>query len=176
MKTTKKTKPQKLTNTELAESFVFPHGLSKKEKEQADKLFWEERKKLLSQMTNKQLLLSRLLQLKYQIEDYLKEPSYNEDYSFSTVLKRYLDIIGRKKKDFAKEIDVHETKLSQILTNRVEPNEKMMIRLELHSSNLFPAMYWFKLLEKKREFELVHDNAIRKEESKNVTNRLELSY
>lgn len=42
-----KLKKQGLTDAEIAESFVLPHGLSKKEKEKADKAFAEERKKRL---------------------------------------------------------------------------------------------------------------------------------
>ena len=66
---------EKYTDKELAESFVFRDDLSAEEKKQSDADLREIRNNLRSKVTPKQMLLSRLLQLKYQIEDYLKNPN-----------------------------------------------------------------------------------------------------
>jgi hypothetical protein len=46
--------------------------------------------------------------------------------------------------------------------------------LELHSNGLIPALLWFRLLQKEKEFEIAHDPAIRKEENQYVKNKIEL--
>lgn len=161
---------RKLSNEELAEAFIFPHGLTKAEKEAEDEAFLAYRKKRLLEMTEKEKLISRLLQLKFQLEDYISSEEYNPMRSFSYFLKEYLKTIDRKKKEFANEIHVHETRLSQILNDRVEPNDKFIIRLEIHSGNLFPAIYWYKLIERKKEFEITSDKSLRTQEKKFVKN------
>jgi plasmid maintenance system antidote protein VapI len=91
-------------------------------------------------------------------------------------LNEYLKTIDKKKKDFAQEIQIHETKLSQIINDRVEPNDKFIIRLELHSNNMFPALFWFKLIHMKQEHELGNNKEIRKKEARFVKKKLELYY
>lgn len=63
---------KKLTNEELAESFVFPSNLSKEEKEKAEKLFCEFRKERLKQMTLRQKIRCKFLQIKFKVQDYFK--------------------------------------------------------------------------------------------------------
>ncbi|MDQ3110146.1 MAG: hypothetical protein M3R17_09640 [Bacteroidota bacterium] len=169
MKSTKN-QGKNLSNEELAEAYIFPHGLTKAEEKKEDEAFLTHRKKRLLEMTENQKMISRLLQLKFQIEDYIYSSHYSPMRSFSYFLKEYLKTIDRKKKDFANEIQVHETKLSQVLNDRVEPNDKFIIRLEIHSRNMFPAVYWFKLLEKKKEHMLLSDKKMRIEERKHVKN------
>ncbi|CAN5440683.1 hypothetical protein BH09BAC5_BH09BAC5_03630 [soil metagenome] len=163
-----------LSNEELAEAYIFPHGLTKAEEKKEDEAFLAHRKKRLLEMTENQKMVSRLLQLKFQLEDYIYSKQYSPMRSFSYFLKEYLKTIDRKKKDFANEIQVHETKLSQVLNDRVEPNDKFIVRLEIHSRNMFPAIYWFKLIEKKKEYELISDKKIRTEEKKHVKNIIEI--
>ena len=172
----KKSKNQgkNLSNEELAEAYVFPHGLTKAEKEKEDEAFLAIRKKRLLEMTDQQRMISRLLQLKYQLEDYINSQRYSPIHSFSYFLGEYLKTIDRKKKDFANEINVHETKLSQILNDRVLPNERFIIRLEIHSNSILPAIYWLKLLEKKKEYDIMSNKKIRNEEKKFVKNRIQL--
>jgi hypothetical protein len=42
------------------------------------------------------------------------------------------------------------------------------IRLELHSNSIIPADYWFKLVEKRKEFQIKTDKALRRKEQKFV--------
>lgn len=161
---------------ELAESHIFPNTASQNENDRNEIEFLLYRKKRVREMTETQLVFSRLLQLRYQLEDYINGNKYIPEKSFSYFLKEYLKTIDRKKKEFAYEVQIHETKLSQILNNRVEPNEKLMVRLEIHSQNLFPALYWFKLLRMKKEFELSQNRQLRKEENRFVKNVLKLGF
>lgn len=166
---------EKYIDNELAESFVFRHDLSSEEKKKADQELEELRNKLKDKATPMQTLLSGLLQLKYQIEDYLKSPDYDVKLSFGFFLKRYLEILNMKHKDFASDISIAETELSQIINEHRKPSEKVIIRLEIHSGKTIPAITWFRLLEKQREYEILTDDDIRIRERIHVSNILKVS-
>lgn len=165
----------KYTPNELADSFVFRTKLTSKEKKESDKQLSEMRKKAQKNITTKQLLLSRIMQLKFQIEDYLNNASYDSNRSFVFFLKEYLRSLNKKNKDFASDLDIDETELSQILNRHRTPSEKLMIRLEIHSGKAIPAITWYRLLKKEKEYELLTDTVTRRNESKHVKNRLQLS-
>lgn len=166
---------EKYTDKELAESFVFRNDLNPEEKEKADAELREIRNRLKGKVTPVQSLLASLLQLKYQIEDYLKSPDYDVERSFGFFLKSYLKTLDKKHKDFASDISITETELSQILNKHRKPSEKVIIRLEIHSSKVIPAITWFRLLEKEREYEIMTDNDLRIRERSHVSNILKVS-
>ena len=83
----------------------------------------------------------------------------------------------KKKKGFAQEIQIHETLLSHLINNaQGEPNDSIIIRLELHSNKIIPAIYWYKLAEKAKEHQIRTDDSLREKESPFVTHRLQLTY
>ena len=157
---------------EAIQSFVFPMELSEEQKMQASKDFAKARRNSLKQMPDEVKLSLNILQLKFQIEDYLRNQEFNPNMRFGPVLKRYLQILKKKRVDFASEINVHETLLSQLINNRRKPNESIAIRLELHSNKCIPADYWFRLVEKERIHELRTNRKLRKEEKTNVSTRI----
>ena len=161
------------TPEDLAEAFVFPTKLSAKAQLAADKQLAEHREKQRSAMTEPKKLYLRLLQLRYDLENYVKE-DYNPQFTTGYFLERYLKVINKKKKDFALDIQIHETLLSQLLKDRREPNYSFLIRLELHSNNIIPAITWFKVIEKEKEHLLVTDQSLRDKESRYVKNSLQL--
>jgi transcriptional regulator with XRE-family HTH domain len=165
----------KYTFRELSEDFVFRTKLPAEEKKNSDALLRELRKKDRAKATPKELLLSRLLQLKYQMEDYLINDDYKSEQSFGFYLREYLTSLNMKFKDFAEDISIDKTELSQILNDHRRPSEKIIIRLEIHSAKAIPAIMWFKLLEKEKEHEFLTNTVIRKQEGKYVKNRLRLS-
>jgi hypothetical protein len=123
-------------------------------------------------MSNEERLYSKLLQLKYLMEDYANSNEYNNHYTFSYFLNEYLHSLNINKTNFSKEISLHGAQLSRLLNNIDKPNEKILVRLEIHSNNIIPATYWYRIVDKQKEAELLSNRAIRKEESKNVTNNL----
>lgn len=173
MKTTQLSK--KYSNKELAESFVFRHNLTKKQKQAADKELLEARKTALGKMTPEQKLWTSLLQLRFQIEDYAKASAFNTNFQFGHFLREYLKFLNKKDKDFASDIHIHHTKLSQIINNRTIPSEKFIIRLEIHSNKAIPAIAWYRLLEKQREHKIATDLGIRRNQSKYVKNKVHLA-
>jgi hypothetical protein len=164
---------EKYTPEEIAEAFVFPVKLTAKQQLEADTQLAEHRAKRRAEMTEAEKLNFKLLQLKFQLEDYIRGDQYNPQFTFGYFLEQYLQLTNRKKKEFAMDIQIHETQLSQMLKDRREPNDSIMIRLELHSNNIIPAIDWFKLLEKEKGHQLKTDRSLRAKESKYVTRNLQ---
>lgn len=169
-------KKNKLTDTytdkELAESFVFRSPLTPAQKAESDALLKEKRIGIKQTVTPNQVLLSRLLQLKYQIADYLENPVYDATRSFGFFLRGYLEMLNKKNKEFASDIGIAETELSQILNKHRNPSEKVIIRLEIHSGKIIPAIMWFKLLEKEKEHDILTNTDLRAREQVHVRNMI----
>ncbi|MEM1220910.1 MAG: hypothetical protein AAGH79_18460, partial [Bacteroidota bacterium] len=90
-------------------------------------------------------------------------------------LEEYVTILRRTKKRLSEDLAVHYTRLSRIINDREEPNIELMYRLEKHSANLIPAVYWWKLVMKKQEFHLSQDNQTRMVEAAKVKNPIQIS-
>lgn len=155
---------EQYTPEELAESFVFPVKLTKKQR--------EARQKIRAELTPQQKMQMDMVMLKLRMDDALKVKGFNREHSFGNFLRQYIKIIGLKHKTFAAEISITPAELSQLINGHRNPNEIILIRLEIHSGKLFPAITWYKLLEKEREHVLRTDTVLRKKERKNVKHSL----
>jgi plasmid maintenance system antidote protein VapI len=168
---------RKYSNRELAEAFVFPSNpptTPEEIKEEED--FWKERRTQFENRTPQEKIHSKMLQLKFQLEDYVRGNQYKESLNFGYFLNEYINRQEKQDKQFATEVDVKPAVLSQYLNNHRKPTEKFVIRLELHSNGMITALVWFKLLQKDKEHEIMTDTIIRKTESKHIKNRLEFAY
>lgn len=163
------------TTAEIAESFVFPGPADKEEREELLDVFRKHRKKIKEEQSQETILTARLLQLKFQMEDYLKTEVYNKDFYFGFFLKEYISRLDKKYKDFADDIDVDPAELSQIINKHRIPGEKFIIRLEIHSNKSFPAVMWCKLLEKEKMYGIQHNHELRESEKKHVKQRLAIT-
>jgi len=164
------------TDAEIADALVLPQKLTKKQQTEAGLKLAKARQNSLEAMSEADILKARLLQLKFQLEDYLKASNYDREKNFGFFLKKYLAITNKKRNEFAAEINIHETLLSQLVNNHREPGENIFIRLELHSNNTIPAPYWYKLVEKEKEHYIKTNSSLRKREKKFVKNRLRVSF
>jgi len=173
----KETDFSKFTSEELTDAFVFPADqvLNAKEKKEEED-FWASRRKQFENRTYHQKMYSRLLQLKFQLEDYIDSSQYLETFSFGFFLNEYVSRQEKKDKDFAVEVDVKPAVLSQYINNHRKPTDEFIIRLELHSNGLIPAIHWFKVIQKNKEHEIMTNQKLREEESKHVKNRLGFVY
>jgi hypothetical protein len=163
------------TPEEIADAMILPVKLTLKQKKEADRQLAEHREKRRLEMTEDERLRFKLLQLKNQLEDYIKADQYNPQFTFGYFLEQYLQLTNKKKKEFAKDIQIHETLLSQIIKNRREPSNSIMIRLELHSNNTIPAIDWFRLLEKEKGHQISTNRSLRDKESSFVTHSLQFT-
>jgi len=162
----------KYTSGELADAFVFRNELNEKQRTEATIQLAEARKAAKAALTDKQELYARVLQLRFVMEDYLNSSKYDKDLTLAHFLRKYIRLNYKTNKNFAKDIQLDETELSLILNKHREPSEKTIIRFELHSNNAIPAVNWYRLLEKEKEFQLKTDVKLRAKEEKFVKNRL----
>lgn len=159
---------KKHTPEELAEAIVYPVSLTSKQKKEAAEQLAAARKKSQEEMTESDRLTLQLLQLKFQLEDYIESKKYDLKKNFGFFLKQYIDILEIKRKTFANDISIDETMLSQLINMHRTPPDYISIRLELHSNNIIPADYWFKLAEKEKEYKIKTDKKLREQEKKFV--------
>ena len=161
---------QQYTDEELVEFFVFPHGLTKEEKNKADRELWEFRKKRLQEMTLEEKIYSGLLGIKYQIKAYVESGYYDENKNVSNYLHEYMRVVAKNQKELAEDIAIHATRLSRILNRREKLSLAIAYRLEGHSGDLLPAILWWKLMQKEVEHEIRTDEKERRKEKKRVKN------
>ena len=161
-----------LSNKEIAESILISNSGSISQKEHREFL-----KKRLEQMNNRtkdEVTISNLLQFKYEVETYIDLGEYDPNYSFANCLKRYMQIINKTSKDLTEELTIHKTRLSRILNSREEANSILTYKLEKHSGQLLKAIFWWRLITIKKEYEIVTNKKDRKEATQKVKSVVKL--
>jgi transcriptional regulator with XRE-family HTH domain len=167
---------KKYTDEEIADAYLFPPlKRPRKEQEKLDKEFGEAIAKIRANRTPEEILDAKMFRLKLQMQDYVQSNKYDDGKRFSFFLTKYIEMLEKKNKDFAKDISITAVELSQLLNNHRNPNIKILIRLELHSNNGIPAYLWFKVLEKEKEHEIINNKELRKQETKYVRNIVKLA-
>ncbi len=121
-------------------------------------------------MSKQEKLLSNLLRLKYQLKTYLAEKEFKEENRLGEILKEYLQITERKQKELAKQIDIHPSRLNRIIKGKESLSKALAYRLEFHSGNTIPALYWWKLMQKEIEQEIRNEETERVAEQQYVNN------
>lgn len=157
-----------LTPEEIAEGFVLPTSITIEEQRKANQQLAVARQQRAAERTQQEMLYGRLLQLKIQIQDYIRQESFDSQKTFATFLNKYIELQGKKKHEIAAELDIHKTLLSQLLSGSREPSEELFIRLEFHSNQFITARDWFRLSVKNREYSLMTDTALRTKEQQHV--------
>ncbi|WP_116106345.1 hypothetical protein [Lewinella sp. IMCC34191] len=166
---------KKYTDEEIAESFVFnDDSLSAEENEAAEREFRELRLNQIQSLTEEQKLFGDLMQMKYSILDYFDGGKFDPAFSFASQLKKYSIIINRSNKSFAADLDLHYTKLSRIINGKDNPSIELMYRLEEHSKSELPAHYWWRIYSKELEHKIITDLEKRVQESKKVSNSINI--
>ncbi len=156
---------------EIVKSYVLPVQLTRKQEEESRKQLSEARRKLRAQTKPEEILTGRLMQLKFQLEEYINSGEY-QPKRFGYFLRSYLHILNKKSNEFAEEISIHKTMVSQLINNTREPNESLIIRLELHSNNNIPADYWLRIILKDKIHNLAKNKELRRREKKYVLRKL----
>lgn len=98
----------------------------------------------MKKLSEAQILQARLMQLKLQMENYLKEPMYDKQNQFLHFLEAYIDTIYSKRSDFARDINVTANYLSKVMNHHREPQEAFMLKLMIHSEKVFAQVGPFK--------------------------------
>jgi len=153
---------------ELGGNLVFPKPKPLKSDKKATDNLLKELTKRRAALSPEDHLNAQIMQLRFQIEDYLRENHFNRKKTFGYFLKSYITILDKKSNEFADEIDIKPTELSQYINNHRMPPQPVMIRLEIHSKNIIPAVHWYRLSEYRKLHELMSDKTLRKEQKKFV--------
>jgi plasmid maintenance system antidote protein VapI len=166
---------KKYSPEELADAFVFPVKLTAKQKKEAAVQLAAARKRTQAEMTDETKFSLNAFGVRFRIESYLKQETFDPEITFGSFLKMYVESMEKKRKEFAEEISIDETLLSQLINGHRLPPDYVAIRLELHSDNIIPAAYWIKLVDKQRLHEITTDKELRKKEMKYVHGTIKLS-
>lgn len=166
---------KQFSEEEIAESMMIPKELTEEQEDSANKEILVFRMKLLKERSEEKRIYADLLRFKFLMEDYVEHGSFDHEKTFGKQLEEYVTILRRTKKRLSEDLAVHYTRLSRIINDREEPNIELMYRLEKHSANLIPAVYWWKLVMKKQEFHLSQDNQTRMVEAAKVKNPIQIS-
>jgi len=110
---------------------------SKKERESDATALMEARLMRMKNLSKDQINKAKLLQLKLKMEEYIKNPVYDNHNYFSDFLKIYIDSIYSKRSTFAKDVDVTPVSLSQVINNHREPKEEFIMKLMIHSEKVY---------------------------------------
>lgn len=138
------TKKKKI-NKEIqdAEYGVDSRYASKKERTADGKALMEARLKRMNNLSEDQIVKAKLLQLKFKMEEFIKNPVKENQNSFTEFLKLYIDTIYKKRIHFAKDISITPVLLSQVLNNHREPKEEFILRLMIHSEKTYEKICAF---------------------------------
>ncbi|MGM0582134.1 MAG: hypothetical protein ACQETL_15755 [Bacteroidota bacterium] len=110
---------------------------SKKESKSEATALMEARLAKMKNLSKGQIIRAKLMQLKLQMEDYIKQPHSDNSKSFSEFLQSYIDTIYDKRSQFAKDIDITAVRLSQLINNHREPKDEFIRRLMIHSEKVY---------------------------------------
>ena len=166
---------KKYMDEEIVDSMLLPADMTKAEKGQSEKEIRAYRMDRLRQMTEEDRILSDVMRLKFQMEDYVKRGDFSFDKTFGKYLEEYIRILKKSRKAISEDLSIHYTKLSRIINDKEEPNVELSYRLEKHSGNLIKAKVWWKLMIKKQEFIIIKDVKTKTAEQKKVKNYLRAS-
>ncbi|BDS13364.1 hypothetical protein [Aureispira anguillae] len=151
---------------------LIPAELSeKKAKEVQDKISILRMKKL-KETSEEDRILADVMRLRFLIEDYLKEDGFSFEKTFGKYLEEYIRILKKPRREIAKDLAIHYTKLSRIINDKEEPNIELCYRLEKHAGNLIKTKTWWKLMIKKQEFIISEDDVTRQVEQDKVKNSI----
>lgn len=151
----------KINEMEGAEYGVDSRYSSKQERLEDGKALMEARLQKMKNLSSEKIIKARLLQLKLQMEEFIKDPVYQEEKCFTKFLKSYIDTLYSKRTDFAKDIDITPILLSKIINNHREPREEFMQRLMIHSEKTyenicpFHKKAWYQVYYQEKLFEMM---------------------
>lgn len=159
---------EQYSDEELAESIMIPEELNEEEEKQVREEFIKWRLKKRQEMSGQEKILSGLLSIKYQIKSYVDSSEFNDDKRLSSFLHKYLEVVNRNQKTLAEEIDIHPSRLNRIIKGKEKIGKSIAYRLEIHSGELIPAIYWWRLMQKEVEQEILTEEKERAVEKKHV--------
>lgn len=121
---------------------------SDKEQEFDAAALMEARLKRMKNLSSDKIRELKLVQLKLQMEDYIKKPVDDCTKSFSEFLEFYIDTLYTSRgarSEFAKDMDITPVSLSQIINKHRDPNDEFIMKLMIHSEKIYKKVYGFQM-------------------------------
>ena len=136
---------RKENNLELEEfkDLIDSRNLSSKEKQKEREAILNAREERFNKRSENERKVVRLLQLNYQMQEYVKDSACKSGPMFSKFLTSYVDILYEKRKLFAEDIQVSSILVSHLINGHREPNENFFYRLILHTQETFKPFCQF---------------------------------
>ncbi|MEW4925650.1 hypothetical protein [Algibacter sp. 2305UL17-15] len=110
---------------------------SKKEYKSEATALMEARLNRMKNLSKDQIIRAKLMQLKLNMEEFIKQPVYDNRNYFSEFLESYVDTIYSKRSVFAKDINITPATLSQVINNHRAPTDELILKLMLHSEKVY---------------------------------------
>ncbi|MDH5597770.1 MAG: hypothetical protein OEY34_01520 [Cyclobacteriaceae bacterium] len=110
---------------------------SKKEQVSEATSLMEARLMKMKNLSKGQIIRAKLMQLKLRMEEYIKQPTCDDQNHFSDFLKMYVDTIYSTRNKFAHDINITPIRLSQVINNHREPQDEFMMKLMIHSEKVY---------------------------------------
>ena len=163
---------------EIWKDLIDSRVLTDEERDRDRLIMLRKRKERMREMPGEVLQSADLLQLKFQIERYIKDPDAGPQPRFAKFLTTYVDILYNKRKDFADDLSIDPMMLSQVVNNHRDPQDAFMYRLIIHTKatykhltgfkrELWPRVYY---QDKVNKF-ITAENEVREAQEKYVTKR-----
>ena len=115
-------------------------NLTDKEKASEKEAILKAREERFRKRSGDDIKMAKLMQLKYQMEEYLDNPKCSSGPYFPKFLKTYIDTLYEKQKNFASDINVTPIVLSHVLNKHREPKNDFLYRLILHTKGSFKGL------------------------------------
>lgn len=162
------------TDQEIAESFVFPSQLTpeqrKQEYDRLDRLF----RAKANNRSEAEIIRSGVTEMYFRFLQYLRQPKFQELFSFAHQLREYLHTTRRNQKQFGAELDLEKSKLSKLLNGKANPTPALCFRLEKHSDGLLPARLWYRLHLRELEHRMMQNEELKQAEFEKVKTTVSL--
>ena len=163
---------------EIWKDLIDSRVLTDEERERDRLIMLRMRKERMREMPEEVLQSADLLQLKFRIESYIKDPEAGPQPLFAAFLTTYVDILYKKRKDFADDLSIDPIMLSHVLNNHRDPQDTFMYRLITHTEatyrhltgfkrDLWPRVYY----KDKVDRFMTAESEVREAEEKYVTKR-----
>lgn len=110
---------------------------SKKEKESDAATLMQVRLMRMKNLNPDEIIRAKLIQLKLKMEEFIKQPIYDNQNYFANFLKAYVDTIYTTRNTFAHDINITPIRLSQVINNHREPQEEFIKKLMIHSEKVY---------------------------------------
>lgn len=141
-----------MTDEEIVEVAIIPKDMTEEETKAANEEMRKLRLEMIANMTDEEKLIGKIMQLRFQMSDYIKKENFLSEKTFGKYLGEYIRILNKDQRTISEELAVHYTELNRLINDKEEPNIELTYRLEAHSKEMIPGILWWKLVIKKQEY------------------------